>query len=108
MVVVDPDEAARGRTTEALDHRFGADYRVLAEASPAAALALLEELAERGEPVALVAADLHLPGGRSSSSAARTLCTARRVALSCSPWTSTTPGSRSASWRRCSGRRRSA
>ena len=63
MVVVDPDEAARGRTTEALDHRFGADYRVLAAAGPAAALALLEELAERGEPVALVAVDLHLPGG---------------------------------------------
>jgi thioredoxin reductase (NADPH) len=63
MVVVDPDEAARNRTTEALDHRFGADYRVLAEGSPTEALALLEELAESGEPVALVAADLHLPGG---------------------------------------------
>jgi thioredoxin reductase (NADPH) len=63
MVVVDSDEAARSRTTRALAHRFGADYRVLAEGSPAEALALLEELAERGEPVALVAADLHLTGG---------------------------------------------
>ncbi|MCK6211710.1 FAD-dependent oxidoreductase [Georgenia sp. EYE_87] len=63
MVVVDADEAARRRTTEALAHRFGADYRVLAEGGPAEALALLEVLAERGEPVALVVADLHLPGG---------------------------------------------
>jgi thioredoxin reductase (NADPH) len=63
MLVVDPDEAERRRTAAALAHRFGADYRVLDEAGPAAALELLQELAERGEQVALVVADLHLPGG---------------------------------------------
>jgi len=35
---------------------------VLAERSPGAAIDLLERLAEEGEDVALVAADLHLPG----------------------------------------------
>jgi thioredoxin reductase (NADPH) len=36
--------------------RFGADHRILAEASPGAALAALEELARRGGEVALVVA----------------------------------------------------
>jgi thioredoxin reductase (NADPH) len=45
-----------------LGRRFGADYRVLAERSPAGALTTLEELAAGGEPVALVVADRRMEG----------------------------------------------
>ncbi|HJW61171.1 MAG TPA: pyridine nucleotide-disulfide oxidoreductase, partial [Actinomycetota bacterium] len=39
-----------------LERRFGDHYRILAEGSPAAALATLERLARGAEPVALVVA----------------------------------------------------
>jgi thioredoxin reductase (NADPH) len=50
----------QGRVLEALagdlSRRFGAEYRILGERSPAAALATLERLAARSEEVALVMA----------------------------------------------------
>jgi thioredoxin reductase (NADPH) len=46
----------------ALERRFGSDYRVATAADAAAALDTLAALARDGAPVALVAADLHVPG----------------------------------------------
>jgi len=62
LLVVDADPEARAVTESALARRFGPDYRVLAADAPQAGLDMLERLAERGDQVALVAADLHLPG----------------------------------------------
>ena len=61
LLVVDHDPRELTAFESALRRRYGADYRVLAERSPEAALNLLERLAEEGEDVALVAADLRLP-----------------------------------------------
>jgi thioredoxin reductase (NADPH) len=62
LLVVDADPQARAATGAALARRFGADYRVLTADAPQPGLDALERLAERGDQVALVAADLHLPG----------------------------------------------
>lgn len=62
LFVVDDDSEALGEFERALRRRYGADFRVMAEHSPEVALATLERLAQRGEEVALVIADLHLPG----------------------------------------------
>jgi thioredoxin reductase (NADPH) len=47
---------------EALERRFGADYRVVTAATAEEALRALERLAREGAAVALVAADVALPG----------------------------------------------
>jgi thioredoxin reductase (NADPH) len=62
LLVVDADPQARAVTESALARRFGADYRVVTADAPHAGLDTLVRLAERGDQVALVAADLHLPG----------------------------------------------
>jgi thioredoxin reductase (NADPH) len=62
LVVVDADREARLATEAALVRRFGPDYRVVTADSDTAGLAELEQLASNGEDVALVAADLRLPG----------------------------------------------
>jgi thioredoxin reductase (NADPH) len=62
LFIVDADQEARGVTESALVRRFGADYRVLAVGTPQDGLDRLQRLADRGDQVALVAADLHLPG----------------------------------------------
>ncbi len=62
LLVVDHDSRELVAVERALRRRYGADYRVMAERSREAALELLERLADRGEDVALVAADLRLPG----------------------------------------------
>jgi thioredoxin reductase (NADPH) len=62
LFVVDADRQARDVTEAALRRRFGSDYRVVTTDSPAAGLALLKQLAGDGDDVALVAADLRLPG----------------------------------------------
>ena len=49
-------------TESALVRRFEPDYRVVAADSSTSALAALERLASQGEEVALIAADLRLPG----------------------------------------------
>ena len=62
LLVVDGEHEARVVTESALARRFGSDYRVLTADSPGAGLDVLEQLAEAGDDVALVAADLRLPG----------------------------------------------
>jgi thioredoxin reductase (NADPH) len=62
LFVVDADPQARARTQSALARRFGPDYTVESTDSASAGLAALERLVRAGTPVALVAADLHLPG----------------------------------------------
>ena len=62
LFVVDADGEARAATESALVRRFGADYRVLTADSEEAGLDALRRLAHRGDQVALVAAELHLPG----------------------------------------------
>ena len=61
LFIVDADEAGRAATISALRRRFGSDYRVLAADSAEAGLAALEDLAQQGEEVALVGADIRLP-----------------------------------------------
>ena len=62
LFVVDADPQACAGTESALARRFGSDYSVQSADSASAGLAALERLAGSGTPVALVAADLHLPG----------------------------------------------
>jgi thioredoxin reductase (NADPH) len=60
LLVVDADAEARVKTEEVLRRRFGADYEIVAVADGRAALAIIEELSVRAQPLALVAADLHV------------------------------------------------
>lgn len=62
LFVVDADPQARGTAEAALVRRFGRDYRVLVAATPEDALSDLQRLADHGGEVALVAADVQLPG----------------------------------------------
>jgi thioredoxin reductase (NADPH) len=62
LLIVDADAQARAVTESALAHRFGSDYQVLTADAPQAGLDILQGLADRGDQVALLAADLHLPG----------------------------------------------
>jgi thioredoxin reductase (NADPH) len=62
LLMVDDDPRELATSERALRRRYGADYRVIAERSPEAAFDVLERLARRGEDVALVAADIRLPG----------------------------------------------
>src|SRR5262249_1933669 len=65
LFVVDDEPAMLKCLTEALERRFGADYRVVTDPSPVAALARLEQACGRGEEVALVIANLRtaeMPG----------------------------------------------
>jgi thioredoxin reductase (NADPH) len=62
LLVVDASQDELDLVARALDRRFGADYRVWTAATSDGALALLARLARDREPVALVAADMGLPG----------------------------------------------
>jgi CheY-like chemotaxis protein len=62
LFLVDDDPATLKALAVALERRFGADYRILTDASPASALARIEEARKRGEKVALVVADLWTSG----------------------------------------------
>ena len=57
-----PIRSPVARPKPALIRRFGRDYRVLVAATPEDALSELQRLADHGREVALVAADLRLPG----------------------------------------------
>ena len=62
VLIADADPQTRAATAAALERRFAPDYRVLTADSPQAGLATLEHLAHHGDDVALLLADLHLPG----------------------------------------------
>jgi thioredoxin reductase (NADPH) len=62
LFVVDADERAREATASALARRFAPDYRIVTADSAESALDSLAGLAGQGNQVAVLAADLHLPG----------------------------------------------
>jgi thioredoxin reductase (NADPH) len=62
LFIVDADREAQTATESALIRRFAPDYRILTADSAQAGLDLLARLALQGDEVALIAADLHLPG----------------------------------------------
>lgn len=62
LFIVDADPQTRVVVQSALARRFGPDYRVLAVGGPQDGLTALKRLADQGGEVALVAADLRLPG----------------------------------------------
>ena len=64
--MIDDDPRELAAFERVLRRRYSADYRVMAERSPKAGLDLLKRLAHRGDDVALVAADLRLPGWTAS------------------------------------------
>ncbi|MBA2278427.1 MAG: fused response regulator/thioredoxin-disulfide reductase, partial [Chloroflexia bacterium] len=59
---VDGDATSLWTLTEALERRFGADYRVVGAPSPEAGIEALERLAREGAEVALVVAGAWLAG----------------------------------------------
>jgi len=61
LFVVDHDPEILKCIAEALERRFGVDYRVLTDGSPTSALSRMEQACERGEQVALVIADFSTP-----------------------------------------------
>jgi thioredoxin reductase (NADPH) len=56
LFVVDEDRTALEALAADLDRRFGADYQILAEPSPMAALTRLGQLGARSQAVALLLA----------------------------------------------------
>jgi thioredoxin reductase (NADPH) len=58
LFVVDDDVETLASLAAALQRRFGADYRILTDASPVSALARLEQSCQQREAVALVVADV--------------------------------------------------
>src|SRR5437763_6320899 len=62
LLIADPDPDARAETTSALARRFGPDYRVLAAGTAQEGLEVLRQVTEHGDDVALIAADVRLPG----------------------------------------------
>ena len=62
LLIVDANPGDRRAIEDALVHRFGADYRVLSTDSAEDALDILVEMARADMPVAIIAADVALPG----------------------------------------------
>jgi thioredoxin reductase (NADPH) len=62
VVVVDDDAVALAPTEAALRSRYGADYDVLAFTDPEEALSAIRALKDAGRHMALVLADLSMPG----------------------------------------------
>ena len=61
ILTVDDDPPVSAAITRDLRRRYGADYRIVRATSGAEALDVLAELALRGQPVALIAADQRMP-----------------------------------------------
>ena len=61
ILAVDDDPAVLSAITRDLQRYYGRDYRILRAASGAAALAALDELQRRNEPVALFLVDQRMP-----------------------------------------------
>ena len=62
LLIVDAQPDARDETESALARRFGADYEVLSASNPHGGLDILRRVTDQRGEVALVAADLRLPG----------------------------------------------
>lgn len=62
ILVVDDEDAPRARVERELVRRHGSDYRIVAERSPDAALAVMRAARAAGDEVALVLADQWMPG----------------------------------------------
>jgi thioredoxin reductase (NADPH) len=62
LFVADADDQARDATASALARRFSPDYRIVTADSAGSGLDTLAGLVRHGHQVALLAADLHLPG----------------------------------------------
>jgi thioredoxin reductase (NADPH) len=62
LFVIDDDAGVLHALRDDLGRRFGKDFRVIGESSPAAGLATLRGLADAGEPVALLIVDHDLGG----------------------------------------------
>ncbi len=62
LLAVDDEAEARREVSRELRQRYGADYRVVCEASAEAGMGRLREFEEAGEEVALVLADQWMPG----------------------------------------------
>ncbi|HET7071999.1 MAG TPA: response regulator, partial [Nocardioides sp.] len=61
ILTVDDDPQVSAALTRDLKRKYGAEYRVLAATSAKDALALLEKLALRTDPVALIVSDQKMP-----------------------------------------------
>ena len=57
LFVIDDDAGVMRALQDDLGRRFGEDFRVIGESSAAAGLAMLRELADEHEPVALLIVD---------------------------------------------------
>ena len=62
LLVVDADDEARASTKEALTRRFSPDFQTISADSASSGVELLSDFQADGVEVALIAADLHLPG----------------------------------------------
>jgi thioredoxin reductase (NADPH) len=58
LVAIDDDRVALARTRDELRRRWGTDYRIVCERSPAAAVSLLETMAAAEDDVAIVLAEV--------------------------------------------------
>jgi thioredoxin reductase (NADPH) len=87
LLAVDDNAEARARITGELQRRYAADYRIYCESSSAAAEALLRELRDNGDEVAVVLADQWLLGASDDTGVRLLACTrelhprAKRVLL---------------------------
>jgi thioredoxin reductase (NADPH) len=90
LVAVDDDGDVLGALQAALRRRFAADYQVVAERSPAAALEALARLRRGGVAVAVIIADQWMPQmtGLDLLARARQLHPAARRLLLCGIWDS--------------------
>jgi thioredoxin reductase (NADPH) len=90
VVAVADDGEVLAALQAALRRRFGADYQVIAERSPTAALQTLERLRARDEPVAVILADQWMPQmtGLDLLARARQLHPTARRMLLCGIWDS--------------------
>lgn len=61
ILIVDADEATRDAASTAVRRRFGADYEIQAVGSGAEGLDCIRRLIERGDDIAMIAADIDLP-----------------------------------------------
>jgi thioredoxin reductase (NADPH) len=61
LLAVSEDGEVLARLRQALEARYGAEYRVLADRSATGVLQLLGRLHDQGEPVALLIADQWMP-----------------------------------------------